>query len=173
MRTILAEMSLNLDFSWAVSQYPNYLNIQISCNIYSSHAFYLQLCQAFCYWAAQQTILVIGVCKLHIMLYQWYDIIHISAHCGALTLMHVASEEKSAGWGKREMTEMSKSAKNCMKKQLRMSKTITARESNCSLWRPPFHNSWVTSWQGGVVRSRANQSRPTDTTPSVFQSRAE
>ena len=55
-----------------------------------------------------------------------------------------------------------------------MPKTITARKSNCSLWRPPFHNSWVTSWQGGaVVRSRANQSRPTDTTASVFQSRAE
>ena len=55
-----------------------------------------------------------------------------------------------------------------------MFKTITARESNCSLWRPPFHNSWVTSWQGGaVVRSRANQSRPTDKTLSVFQSRAE
>ena len=29
--------------------------------------------------------------------------------------MHVASEEKSAGWGEREMTEMSNSAKNCMK----------------------------------------------------------
>ena len=29
--------------------------------------------------------------------------------------MHVASEEKSAGWGEREMTEMSKSAKKCMK----------------------------------------------------------
>ena len=90
--------------------------------------------------------------------------------------MHVASEEKSAGWGEREMTEMSNSAKNSMKKQLRIPKTITARESNCSLWRPPFHNSWVTSWQGGsgaVVRSRANQSRPTDTAPSVFQSRAE
>ena len=28
-------------------------------------------------------------------------------------MMHVASEEKSAGWGEREMTEMSK---NCMKK---------------------------------------------------------
>ena len=31
-------------------------------------------------------------------------------------MMHVASEEKSAGWGEREMSEMSKSANNCMKK---------------------------------------------------------
>ena len=68
-----------------------------------------------------------------------------------------------------------KKRKKMYEKQLRMPKTITARKSNCSLWRPPFHNSWVTSWQGGsgAVRSRANQSRPTDTTLSVFQSRAE
>ena len=138
----------------------------------------MQLCQAFCYWAIPQTILVIRVCKLRRMLYQCNDdIIHISAHCGVLTLMHVhvASEEKSVRWGESEMTGMSKSVKNCMKEQLRMPKTITAWESNCSLWRPQFHNSWVTSWQGGsgAVRSRANQSRPTDTTLSVFQSRAE
>ena len=30
-------------------------------------------------------------------------------------MMHVASEEKCAGWGEREMTEMSNSAKNSIK----------------------------------------------------------